>query len=114
MPLHLFELGRRQFPGLVENVLGDPDLADVMEQGGGLERAQHAGVGDAQILGHGQRVGVHAAEMAVRDLVLRVDRGGKCLDGRGVRLVHLFEMPQLIVGARQRHTEHLVGDDGQG
>ena len=39
MRLHAFELGRRELARLVENVLRHGELADIVQQCGGLDRA---------------------------------------------------------------------------
>ena len=88
---HRLELLARERRGLVEDVAGDPDLADVVQHGGVLEHAQ-LGVGEPHAAadgdGHGrQRVGVRG-----RVLVLGLHGGGQ----RGHRLeVHAVE---LVVG----------------
>ena len=69
----------RQLARLVEDVLRDANLADIVEQGRRLERAQRGFVGDAELAGQRRAVGLYPPGMAGGHVILRIDGGGEGL-----------------------------------
>jgi hypothetical protein len=112
--LHLVELGVRQLAGLVEDVLGNRELSQVVQQRGGLDGLQFAFVPDADHLGEADGVRLHAPDVPVRHLVLGVDRHGQRLDGREVEGVEVFEVAVGVFDALERRLEREVADHQQG
>src|SRR3954470_9259569 len=81
VPAHDLPLVLRERAGLGEDVLGHADLADVVQQAAEEELlgAPDLGVDD---LGQLRRQPAHAAQVAARDRVLRLDGCGEALDDR--------------------------------
>ena len=105
--------GVRQAPRLVEDVLGDADLAHVVEQRRGFQRLDVCVVGHAQRVRQPHRVLLHTADVIVGDLVLGVDRLCQRLDRGDIDAVHSAEMFDLILRPPDRLTEGDVQDHGQ-
>ena len=106
----LLELFLRQRAGLREDVLGHGELADVVQQRRGLDAldlvVRHARALRARPGG----VDLHAADVALRRLILRVDRERQRFDRRQVQVGDLLHVPLLILDAAQID---LVGAVGQ-
>ena len=85
----LLELFLRQRPGLRQDVLGHRQLADVVQQRRGLDALD-------LVLRHAERareaggVDLHAADVALRGLILGVDRQRQRFDRRQVQVRHLL------------------------
>ena len=90
--LHLVELRRRQLARLVENVLGDGQLARVVEQRGRLDGFDRRLVGDAQPRGERRRHALHAPDVIVGHVVLRIDRHGERFDRGLVETIHFRDV----------------------
>ena len=67
-----------------------------MEQRRGLERLDLALAAQSQATAELDGLRLHATDMAVRHLVLRVDRHRQALDGREVQSIELGEVPIRI------------------
>ena len=98
MDADLLELLLRQRPRLREDVLGHGQLADVVQQRRGLDALD-------LVLGHAERarepggVDLHAADVALRGLILRVDGERERFDRRQVQVRHLRDVPLLVLDA---------------
>ena len=105
----LLELFGRQRARLREDVLGHGELADVVQQ----RRRLHAldlVLRHAERARERRRVELHAADVRLRGLILRVDRERQRFDRRQVQVRHLAHVPLLVVDAAQ---VDLVGAIGQ-
>ena len=120
--LHPLELGVGQRARLVEHVVRHRELADVVQQRRGFERAQFERVGDAQRARHRDRVALHAADVAVRHLILRVDGDRQRLDGGAIEAFDFVHVTvgildpahhRLVRGVRQRQQRHDEADHVQ-
>lgn len=124
--LELF-LGERARFG--QDVLGHGELADVVQQRGGLD-ALDLGLGHAERPRKAGRVHLDAPDVALRRLIFRVDGEGQCLDGRQMQIGHLLHVQLLILnaahvdlvrpvnqihgrGGEQRHPVAAAFDDGR-
>ena len=98
MGADLLELLGRQRPRLREDVLGHGQLADVVQQRGRLDALDF-------VLAHPEAarerggVELHAADVQLRGLVLRVDRERQRFDRRQVQVRHLLRVPALVLDA---------------
>ena len=125
----LLELLLRQRTRLRQDVLGHGQLADVVEQRRGLD-ALNLVLGHAERACEAGRVHLHAADVALRRLILRVDGERQRFDGRQVQVGHLLHVPLLILdaahvdlvgpvnqidrgGREQRHPVAAAFDDGR-
>ena len=126
----LLELLLRQRSGLRQDVLGHRQLADVVQQRRGLD-ALDLVRRQARGLRQPGRVHLHAPDVRLRRLILRVDRARQRFDRRQVQIRRLLHVPLLVldpahvdlVGAigqvdrRERERRHPVagvGDDPHG
>ena len=94
----LLELLLRERSRLGEDVLGDRELADVVQE----RRRLHAldlGVRHAERPRQARRVDLDAPDVALRRLVLRVDGERERFDGRQVQVRDLLHVPLLILHA---------------
>ena len=94
----LLELLLGERSRLRQDVLGHRQLADVVEQRRGLH-ALDLVVGHAERLGDAGGVDLHAADVALRGLVLGVDGQRQRLDRRQVQVGHLLHVPPLVLDA---------------
>ena len=94
----LLEFFLRQRPGLRQDVLGNRQLADVVQQRRGLD-ALDLGLGHAERAREPGGVDLDAADVALRGLILGVDRQRQRLDGRQVQVRHLPHVPLLVLDA---------------
>src|SRR5437773_11173379 len=69
MNLHLLELFGSKASGFGDNVFGHGQLANVVQQGGGVQRLQ-LGAADAQFLGDFNGIDPHTLQVIVRGLSL--------------------------------------------
>ena len=81
MDFHFLELFGREAPRLGENVLGNRELANVVQHGGRTNGIQ-LGVVHAEVLGNLDRINLDATEMIMGGVVLRFNRQRKGLDVR--------------------------------
>ncbi len=108
MGADLLELFGRQRPRLRQDVLGHRQLADVVQQ----RRRLHA---LDVVLGHPERarerrrVELHAPDVELRGLVLRVDRQRERLDRRQVQVRHLAHVALLVVDPAEIDLVAAVG-----
>jgi hypothetical protein len=70
-------------------VFGDADLSNVVKERRGFERFQRVGVFDAKGPRERHAMGLDASDVAVRDLIFRVDGGREGFDRRAIHPVHL-------------------------
>ena len=109
MRADLLELFRRQRPRLRQDVLGHRELADVVQQ----RRRLHA---LDVVLRHPERarerggVELHAADVRLRGLVLRVDRERERFDRGQVQVRHLLHVPLLVLDAAEIDLVAAVGE----
>ena len=87
--LHLLEFFRGQAPGLVDDVFGNRQLADVVQQRSRAQRFDF-GFGKSQFLRDLNREYAHALQVLVRGVVLGFDGQRKGLDGAQVQRGDLF------------------------
>ena len=96
----LLEFLLRERTRLRQDVLGHGELADVVQERGGLDALDF-------VLGHPERarepgrVHLHAADVALRGLILRVDRERERLDGGQMQVRDLLHVPLLVLDAAQ-------------
>ena len=109
MDADLLELFLRQRAGLRQDVLRHGELADVVQQRRGLD-ALDLGVGHAEAARDAGRIDLHAADVRLRGLILRVDRERERFDRREVQVGHLLDVTALVVDAAE---VDLVGAIGQ-
>ena len=109
MDADLLELFLRQRPGLRQDVLGHRELADVVEQRRRLHALDSA-VATGRPLRQAGRIQLHAADVRLRRLILRVDRARQRFDRRQVQIRGLLHVPLLVLDAA--HVD-LVGAVGQ-
>jgi hypothetical protein len=89
-----FFLGQR--PWFREDVLGHRQLADVVQQRGGLD-ALDLGFGHAKRARQPRGVDLDAPDVALRGLILRVDGERKRFNRGQVQIRHLRHVPLLIL-----------------
>ncbi len=105
MDADLLEFFLRQRAGFRQDVLRDSQLADVVEQRGGLD-ALNLRLRESHRLREAGRVDLHTPDVHLRRLIFCVDRARERLDRRQVQIRRLLHVPLLIVDAA--HV-HLVG-----
>ena len=69
-------------PGLCEQPIGNAELADVVQQRGGVDRLEHPVVADADLVGERDGVALDALRVLVRRPVARSHRARQRLDHR--------------------------------
>ena len=114
VPLHHFELGRRELTRLIENVFGDADLSDIVQERGRLERLKRGLIVGPEISSKGEAIALYAADVAVRHLILGIDRRCERFNRRLVHPVQFVQMPHLIAQAVDRSTKRHVENDRNG
>jgi len=99
--LHAAALGSTQRAGFLQDPVGDPDLADVVQQ----EAVRGARVVCDRHVAHGlresARIALHALRMRARARVLRLERAGERGDG-----LHISALQQLALAALE--LEHVA------
>ncbi len=93
--LHLLELFGRQAAWFRNNLLGNRQLANVMQQGCGLQSIHLAGL-DLELLAHFDGVDADSLQMIVRGLILGLDGQRQRLNGSHVQVGHLFHVPFFV------------------
>ena len=109
MRADLLELLGRQRPGLRQDVLGHGELADVVQQRRRLHALDFV-LRHAQRARDGRGVELHAPDVRLRGLILRVDRERQRFDRRQVQVRHLAHVTLLVFDAAE---VDLVGAIGQ-
>ena len=94
----LLELFGRQRARLGDDVLGNGQLADVVEQRRGLDRL-HLDVGHPECPRQRGRVNLDATDVVMRRLILGVNRQRQRFDRRQVQLGHLLRVTVLFLEA---------------
>ena len=107
MNLHLLELFGSKASGFGDNVFGHGQLANVVQQGGGVQRLQ-LGAADAQFLGDFNGIDPHTLQVIVRGLVLGFDREGEGLDGTQVEVRHFLDVAFLVLKFAEVQTVRAV------
>ena len=98
MDADLLELFLRQRSRLRQNVLGHRELADVVEQGGGLHTLDF-GVGHAEAARDAGGVDLDAADMRLRGLILGIDGERERFDRGEVQVRHFLDVTTFVVDA---------------
>ena len=109
MDADLLELLLGERAGLRQDVLGHGELADVVQQRRGLDALDFVGR-HPQRARQARGVDLDAADVALRGVILRVDRQRERFDRREVQIRDLLHVPLLILDASQID---LVGPVGQ-
>ena len=105
---NLLKLLLRQRARLREDVLGHGQLADVVQQRGGLD-ALDLGVRHPERTGQPRRVDLHPLNLPLADFVLGVDGERERFDGGQVQIRHLLHVTLLILDASEEQLVHVVG-----
>ena len=95
--LHLVELGGRELAGLVEDVIGDGDLAHVVQQRARLERF-YLRLAQPEMAGQPARVNLHAVDVIVSDIVFGIDGRGERFDRSQVQAADALGGLRALVG----------------
>ena len=111
--LHLLEFGGRQLARLVEDVLGHRDLPGVVQQRSGFDRFERLLVGDADFARQSHRGGLHASDVAVRHLVLGIDRGRQRLDGREIHPIEFLDVSLRVLQPAERRSHRQIRNQQQ-
>ncbi len=94
--LHLLELFRSKPARLRNDVFGDREFANVVQQGGRLQ-SLHLLQRDSQIFRDFHRIHPHALQVVVRRVVLRLDGQRQGFDGAHVEIRHLLNVTLFIL-----------------
>ena len=115
MNLHLFEFFPRQFAGLRNDVFGNGQLADVVQQRGRAQSFQLAFI-QAHVLAHFNGVHLHPLQMVVRGVILGFNRESKRFDGSEVQRCHLFGVFLIVFHSAEKKVIGTVDqiNDGNG
>src|SRR3977135_1361623 len=89
MSAPLPDLFGRERAGLRQNVFGDGELPDVVQQSGGLDRV-HVGGRESEPLGQADRARLHALDVLLAGLILGVDGARERLNGREMQIRSLL------------------------
>src|SRR5206468_5566927 len=73
MQFHFFELSWRQWTGFIQNILRYGELSHVVQQCGGFDCLYLCVVGQSHRPCQTDSINLHSSNMAMCDLVLRVD-----------------------------------------
>ena len=111
--LHDLVLGRSQAARLVEDMFGNRQLANVMQQRRRLDRLNLPVVVDANRPRELDRAVLDAPRVIVRDFVLGIDRMRERLDRPDVDAIDFREVVDLIGGAAKGVPERHVQNDRQ-
>ena len=102
--LHALELGRGEAAGLVEELIGHDELADVVHQRGVAESFHPAGT-EAQLFTHVLREHRHPLRVPRRVPILRLESEDQSLDRLLLRGLQLHEAREGSSGDEDRHGE---------
>ena len=114
MLLHPLELSGGQLPRLVENVLGHRELARVVQQCRRFDRLHRQRLAHAERAREADGVRLHAAHVAVRHVVFRVDRHRERFDRRQLQAIHVAEVALRVLQSAERRAQRQVKDSEQG
>ena len=103
MDLHLLELFRGQLAGLGDNVLGNGQFADIMQQSRGAQRFNLLVI-DFELLGNLNRVDADALQVIVRVMVFRLDGQCQSFNCAQVERRHVFDVAFLVLEASEIET----------
>jgi hypothetical protein len=92
--LHLLEFFRSETPRFVDDVIGNRQFADVVQQRRG-PNSIHVLLAEREFLSDLDGIGSHAMQMLVRGVILGVNCQRKALDGAQMEGAHLFHMASL-------------------
>ena len=92
---HLLELFRRQPAGFRDDMFGHGQLADVVQQCGGMQRFQIASL-HPQFFGDFDGINADALQVIVGCLVLGFNGQRQGLDGSQMKVRNFFHMPLLV------------------
>ena len=109
--LHRLELVRCQLAGLVEDVLGNRQLAGVVEQRRRLDRLQRRRVGDAERPRQPHGVGLDAVDVVAGHVVLGFDGGREGRDRRHVQPVDVAQVALRVIGPPQPRPHRQVAHE---
>ncbi len=116
MDLHLFEFFRSQRAGLGDNVLGNRQFADVVQQRRRAERLHLVGR-KTQPFGYFNGVDAHTLQMIVRGMVFGLNRQRQGLNRPQLQSCHGFHVPLFIFQFAQVHPvgaiDHEHGRESQ-
>ena len=90
--LHGLELCRRKLPRLVQDVLRYRQLPHVMEQGSRLDRLELRRLCYAKSLREFNRIDLNTSDMAMCDLILRVDCHRQRFDSGQIKIIDLGDV----------------------
>jgi hypothetical protein len=96
--LHLLVFRCGQRTRFVEDMFGNRQLAQVVEESGGTERL-HVHLRGAEGSRQPRAEQLNAADVSVRHLILGVDRHRERFDGRIIQAAKLVEMPTGVLEA---------------
>jgi hypothetical protein len=94
-------------------VLGNRDLSRVVQQRRGFDCLEHQFISEADFARKAQRTDLHAADVPVGDLVLRVDRGRERFHCRQIHAIELIDVALRVFQAPERRSHREVGDEEQ-
>ena len=94
--LHLLELFRRQPAGFRNDMFGHRQLANVVQQRGGMQGFQFAAL-HAQLLGYLDGVDANPLQVIVSGLVFGFNGQRQGLNGSQMQVRNLFHMPLLVL-----------------
>src|SRR6266446_5540302 len=77
MQLHLFKFGGSEFARFVQDILRDRQLSHIVKQGGRFNCPYQFFIGNAYSLCETDGICLYPSDMAMRDLILCVDRHGQ-------------------------------------
>ena len=112
MDLHLLDFFRSQAARLIDDVLGNRELANVVQQRGGAQGFDFV-FRQAQFFGDFDSEHTHTLEMFMRRMILSLDRERQALDGAQVERGHilgvLFFDLDLFLFRRQLGQIEVIG-----
>jgi hypothetical protein len=77
---HFFELGGRQLPRFIQNVLGNRQFTHIVKKGSGFHGPQELFVRDTEIPAQAKCIPLNSPNVTMCDLVLRIDGHGQCFN----------------------------------
>ena len=95
MNLHFFEFFRRQAARFRDDVLGNRQLADIVQQGRGLQGLHPLPV-NLKFLRNLDGVDANSLQVVVSCLILGLDGECQRFDGAHMQVSHLFDVPLLV------------------
>ena len=108
--LHLLEFRLGQLARLVQDVLGNRELAGIVQQRGGFYRLDVLIVTDAKRPRQSDRVRLDAPHVIVRHVVFGVDGHRERFHGREIEPIEIAEVPPGVLEAAERRPKRLMAD----